>query len=45
MPSSDVTVRAKYKNVYYVEVINGTGDGDYAQGDTVTIVADDPGAG
>ena len=42
MPSSNVTVKAKYKNAYYVDVINGTGDGYYAQGDIVTIVADDP---
>ncbi|HZK25081.1 MAG TPA: hypothetical protein VFC74_06805, partial [Oscillospiraceae bacterium] len=46
MPAKNVTVTATYKDApvstYAVTVNSGTGSGDYSQGDTVTIKANEP---
>jgi len=49
MPANAVTVTANYDSIpptpptpYSVTVTNGTGSGEYAEGDTVTIVANTP---
>lgn len=43
MPEKDIVVKANYKSswelIYRATVQNGDGDGDYAQGDTVTVSA------
>ncbi len=39
MPENVVTVTANYVDLYTVTVIEGTGSGDYAENDTVTIEA------
>ncbi len=39
MPAKDVTLTAQYVPIYYVEVVNGVGDGWYAAGDIVWIDA------
>jgi uncharacterized repeat protein (TIGR02543 family) len=48
MPAADVTVTATYKDEddkYTLTVINGTGDGEYEEGQVASISADDPAAG
>lgn len=44
IPLSNVSVTATYKDIptYTVTVTNGTGGGEYAQGETVTISANEP---
>ncbi|WP_459129306.1 InlB B-repeat-containing protein [Guggenheimella bovis] len=39
MPNKDTTLTAKFAELYYVDVVNGTGDGWYAAGDIVWIDA------
>jgi len=43
MPGQNVAVSASYQAYYTLKVYFGDGDGDYMEGDTVTIEADPPG--
>jgi len=46
MPANSVEITATYKNqLYNLTVSNGSGDGDYEEGETVGITADDAPAG
>ena len=47
MPAGDITVKANYRNVeeapsFEVKVNGGTGAGTYKEGESVTVVANDP---
>ena len=42
MPEHAVTVTATYEDIYPVTVNNGSGSGNYAEGASVTITANDP---
>jgi len=42
MPAQNITVTATYENVYRLTVVNGTGDGNYPQGEVANISADAP---
>jgi uncharacterized repeat protein (TIGR02543 family) len=46
MPAANVTVTATYADILYaLTVTSGTGDGSYAMGSVVEVVADSPGGG
>jgi uncharacterized repeat protein (TIGR02543 family) len=46
MPAANVTVTATYSDILYTLTVNsGTGDGSYAMGTEVEVVADSPGGG
>lgn len=45
MPEQNLSVSASYLAYYTLKVNYGDGDGDYLEGDTVTIEADPPGSG
>ena len=46
MPRKSITLTAGYDTAYYtVSVLSGTGSGDYALGDEVTVEAENPDAG
>jgi len=45
MPAQNITVTARYENIYTLTVVSGDGDGSYLQGEVVNITADTPPAG
>jgi len=45
MPAQDVTVTATYETLYLLEVVEGSGSGSYAEGETIQISANMPDEG